>query len=203
MFVHLRGVKPPQQWVLLTCTVGTAVSAWTYPASCQSWIKASTSQLVMLCMHHFTMSDRAFTIAMPCACNSMPDSLHKLSSLSNFFTLSLSAYFSLFNLNICDHTLLKISRADSTTMLSLTITVLYTELTDVCPSGSKAAVVCVVLCKSSVCQVATWHEETWPRDWRLSSSMSGVAIQSPPWSLELSGFVHFPALLPFTAVSYF
>jgi len=45
---------------------------------------SSTSQLVILCTHRSTMGGRAFAVVAPRAWNSLPDSLHKLSSFVNF-----------------------------------------------------------------------------------------------------------------------
>jgi len=44
----------------------------------------STSQLVVPCTRRSTIGDRAFSVAAPRAWNSLPDSLHKLSSFVNF-----------------------------------------------------------------------------------------------------------------------
>jgi len=45
---------------------------------------SSTSQLVVPCMRRSTIGDRAFTVAAPRSWNSLPDSLHRLSSLEQF-----------------------------------------------------------------------------------------------------------------------
>ena len=45
---------------------------------------SSTSQLVVPCMRRSTIGDRAFTVDAPRAWNSLPDSLHRLSSLEQF-----------------------------------------------------------------------------------------------------------------------
>jgi len=45
---------------------------------------SSTFQLVVPCMRRSTIGDRAFTVAAPRAWNSLPDSLHRLSSLEQF-----------------------------------------------------------------------------------------------------------------------
>ena len=50
----------------------------------QRLLSSLTSQLVVPCMRRSTIGDRAFTVAAPRAWNSLPDSLHRLSSLEQF-----------------------------------------------------------------------------------------------------------------------
>jgi len=48
------------------------------------WFSLLLSQLVVPCMRRSTIGDRAFTVAAPRTWNSLPDSLHRLSSLEQF-----------------------------------------------------------------------------------------------------------------------
>jgi len=74
---------PMFQWI------SVAVSVWTSPAGCQTWIKAKTEMFINLTTGravHTPLYRRwpAFAVAAPRAWNSLPDSLHKLSAFVNF-----------------------------------------------------------------------------------------------------------------------
>ena len=86
---HIQTVRSDVQ---MSQRFSTAVSVWTTPASHWPWVKAeaaivinsTSTQLVVPCMRRSTIGDRTFTVAAPRAWNSLPDSLHRLSSLEQF-----------------------------------------------------------------------------------------------------------------------
>jgi len=73
--------------VQMSQRLSIAVSVWTTPASRWPWVKAEAAIIINFstgCAVHATIGDRAFTDAAPRAWNSLPDSLHRLSSLQQF-----------------------------------------------------------------------------------------------------------------------